>query len=260
MKKIFFSILLIFLISTDVFSLRIISLSPNITEIIFALGAGNEIVGNTTFCNYPEKAKYITKIGSYMKPSIEKIFELKPDIVLGMKSGQEKSIKTKLDELNIKSKFYVANNVDDIKQLIKSIGKTLHKDPSKLLNRINEYFNKYPQTIFNGIFLINISPLMAAGNNTFVNDIMKCSGIKNIVTFKESFPLINKEFIIKNNPDIIIMSFMGNDNSLKIKNLISRFMLKSKLLIVNSDIYNRPSHRIVDACLDLRKKIKIIKD
>ncbi len=250
----FFSIIIF--MPLNALSLRIVSLSPSITEIIFALNAGDFLVGNTTFCNYPEKAKHISKIGSYAKPSLEKIYMLKPDIVLGMKSGTDRTLKMKLDEINIKNKFYMASTVKDIKFIIQDIAKITNKDPLPILKWIDKYFKNYPKETARGIFLINISPMIAVGGSSFVNEILKCAGVRNIVISQKPYPLINKEFIVREKPDIIILSFLGEKNYKIVTDLIKIFKLKTKLLKVNSDIYNRPSYRIVDACTDLRKKIK----
>ncbi len=261
MKLIKYYILFIifFLIPFNCLALKIVSLSPSITEIIFELGAGNTIVGNTTYCNYPEEAKKITKIGSYAKPSVEKILSLKPDIVIGMKGGLDKSLKTKLNELKIKSIFYDSKNIDDIKNIIKDIAVLTNTKPDKLLNKINDLFNNYPKQKVTGIFLVNVSPIIAVGKNSFVNEIMKCAGVKNIVNTKKSYPLINKEFIITQKPNVIILSYINNKNTLEIKKMLKTFLPDTRLIKVNSDIYNRPSYRIADACMDLRKKIKALK-
>ncbi|KAA0257034.1 hypothetical protein FHQ18_10725 [Deferribacter autotrophicus] len=253
----FFVFLFLFFTFFDAYGLKIVSLSPSITEIIFALGAGDMLVGNTTFCNYPEEAKYVTKIGSYINPSIEKILILKPDIVLGMKEGMDKTIKIKLDELNIKSKFYSANNVNDIKYIIRDIAKLTGKSPDKLIEKIDKYYGKSFNDIKNnGIFLVSVSPFIAAGKKTFIDEILRCAGIKNLVDNFVGYSQINGEYLLEKQPEIIILSMMNKRQNNLMKEVIKRFSLNSKLFIVDPDLYNRPSYRIVDACIDLREKLK----
>jgi iron complex transport system substrate-binding protein len=257
--KIISNLLIILLFSVNLYAAKIVSLSPSITEIIFALGAGQSLVGNTTYCNFPKEAKKIAKIGAYPTPSIEKIFSLHPDIVLGMKAGMSRNIKKKLDEIKIKSKFYDSNNLKDIKYIIKDIAHITNKNPDKLINEIDKLFNNKNKIKYTGVFLVSTSPFIAVGNTSFVNEILKCGGIKNIVNSKRPYPIINEEFILEKNPDIIIISSMSNNNIQNIKNMIKKFSLSSKLFIVDADIYNRPSYRIVNACMDLRKRVKSMK-
>ncbi|MGA1847095.1 helical backbone metal receptor [Deferribacter abyssi] len=258
--RLFCILLFVFYAFFDAYGLRIVSLSPSITEVIFALDAGKMLVGNTTFCNYPEEAKYVTKIGGYVNPSIEKILSLKPDIVLGMKEGMDKTIKVKLDELHIKSKFYSASSVSDIKFIIRDIAKITGKTSDKLIEKIDKYYSdNFPIPKYTGIFLVSVTPYIVAGKKTFVDEILKCAGVRNLVGNLYGYSQINEEFILEKQPEVIMLAFMSNKINKLVKEVIKRFSLNSKLLIVDSDLYNRPSYRIVDACIDLRKKLKSLK-
>ncbi len=255
MKKIVFALFLIIFYSTNSYALRIVSLSPSTTEILFKLGLGGDIVGDTLFSNYPKEAKNITKVGSYVRPNLEKILELKPDYVIGMKEGMNKSVQNKLNELGIKNRFYASRNVSDIVFMIKDIAKIFHKNPNAVVAKIEKYYKKFPPVKKTGIFVVSVQPLIVATCNTFVNSILRCAGIRNIVKDKAlEFIIIDKEYIIKKQPDYIIVSLGVKKQIEMARSFIKRFHLKSKLLIVDPNIYNRPSYRIVNACLDLRKR------
>jgi len=255
MKKLVFALLFVIFYSTNSYALRIVSLSPSTTEILFKLGLGNDIVGDTLFSNYPKRAKNITKVGSYIRPNLEKILELKPDYVIGMKEGMNKSTQDKLNELGIKNRFYPSRNVDDIIYTIRDIAKIFHKNPYALVAKIEKYYKNFPPAKKTGIFVVSVQPLIVATQNTFVNSIMRCAGIKNIVQDKAlEFIIIDKEYIIKKQPDYIIVSLGVKKQIEMARSFIKRFHLKSKLLIVDPNIYNRPSYRIVNACSDLRKR------
>lgn len=81
---------------------RIVSLAPSITECLFAIGAGDRVVGVTQFSNYPQEVKRLPKVGSYIYPSIEKILSLKPDLILATKDGNPRHIVLKLRNIGIK--------------------------------------------------------------------------------------------------------------------------------------------------------------
>ncbi len=256
LKKILFLLLILLFFAVNSYALRIVSLSPSVTEIIFKLGAGKDVAGDTLFSNYPKQAARLPKVGSYIHPSLEEILRLHPNYVLGMREGTDERIKAKLDELGIKSRFYRARNVEDIIFTIQDIAKLLGKNPKPVIKRIRHFYSSYAKSGKTGIFLVSIEPLMASTQNTFINDIMKCAGINNIVKDNAlEYITIDKEFIVEKQPDFIIVSLGIKRQIEAAKRLIERFHLKSKLLIVNPNIYNRPSYRIVNACLDLRKKV-----
>ncbi len=256
MKRLLLVVFLIVFYSVNAYALRIVSLSPSTTEILFKLGLGDDIVGDTLFSNYPEKARKITKVGSYIKPNLEKILKLKPDYVIGMREGMNKDTAKKLKELGIKSKFYASRNVKDIVFMIKDIARLFNKNPKPVIENIMRYYKKFPPCDKTGIFVVSFSPLIVATQNTFVNDIMRCAGIKNIIKGKYTeFIMIDKEYILKKQPDYIIISMGVKKQIEQAKVFIKQFHLKSKLLVVDPNIYNRPSYRIVNACSDLRKKV-----
>ena len=101
---------------------RIVSLAPNLTEIVYAVGAGEKLVGNTEYCDYPLQAKSVTKVGDTMHPSVERILALKPQIVLVSTASQLEAFTKQLDQQNIA--VYVTNpqSLEDIFRTIQSLG------------------------------------------------------------------------------------------------------------------------------------------
>ncbi len=237
-------------------SLRIVSLAPSVTEILFALKAGDMVVGDTLFSNYPEEAKKLPKVGSYAHPSLEKIVSLHPDYVIGMVEGPPKDVAVKLREMGIKTLFFRARNISDIVHMIERIAEVVHKNPDPLVSRIKALYSHTPPPRAKAVFLVSLKPVMAATNRTFINSIMACAGLENPVKSRSmEFVVLNREFLLQNQPDYLIVS-MGVKGAKKMaENLIKSLHLHSRLLMVNPDIYNRPSYRVVQACLDLRSRI-----
>ena len=210
----FFKIILLSLFVTNIFSFdRIIALSPSINEIIYALDDGDKIVGNTTFCNYPEDAKNKQKVGGYFSPSLEKIISLKPDIVIMQNSSIKLS--KKLNKLGIKTKVVKLKTLEDIQNTIKTIGKVLNKQ-TKANTILDELEYKLIQTqhiVKNKKILIVIGHnikldkrIFVVGQNLYFDDIIKNSG--NINAFNSTRvgqPILNMENIIATNPDIVIL-------------------------------------------------------
>ncbi len=237
--------------------LRIVSLAPSITEILFALGAGDMVVADTLFSNYPEAAKRLPKVGSYAHPSLEKIAALHPDYVIGMKEGPSRDVAIKLKEMGIRCKFYSAKSVDDIIWIIKDISRIVHKNPEPLIERIKALYNHLPPPKATAVFLVSLKPLIAATNNTFIDSIMACAGLRNIVHNSSlEFIILDREYLLENQPDCIIVSIRLKNVKEMAERLIKELHLRSHLLVVDPDIFNRPSYRVVQACLSLRKMLR----
>ena len=206
-------LLLIFL-TINAFSYdRIIALSPSINEIIYALGDGDKIVGNTTFCNYPEDARSKQKVGGYFSPSLEKIISLKPDIVIMQKSSIKLS--KKLNRLGIKTKIVKLNRLDDITKTIEDIGDILDKPKiaKKILDDLEYSINKTKNIVQNKKILMVIGHnlklekrIFIVGQNLYFNDIINLSGNTNAFkSNRKGQPVLNMESIIATNPDIVIL-------------------------------------------------------
>jgi len=205
-----------FLILFCIFSFandRVIALSPSINEIIYALGEGDKIVGNTTFCKYPEDAKSKQKVGGYFSPSLEKIISLRPDIVIMQKSSIKLS--KKLNKLGIKTKVVSLDRLETIKNSIKDIGDILNKPEiaKNILDNLEHRIDKIKNIIKNKKILMVIGHnlklekrIFIVGQNLYFNDIINLSGNTNAFkSNRKGQPILNMESIIATNPDIVIL-------------------------------------------------------
>lgn len=205
---------LIITITINLFSYdRIVALSPSINEIIYALDDGDKIVGNTTFCRYPEEALSKPKVGGFFSASLEKIISLKPDIVI-MQNSSIKLAK-KLEKLGIKTKVVKIKSLQDIKNTIRDIGLILNKkkQASDILDDLEIKLMQTKNIVKNKKVLMVIGHnitlekrIFVAGQNLYFNDIINQSG--NINAFQSSRigqPVLNMENIIATNPDIVVL-------------------------------------------------------
>ena len=206
--------LLLLLFTINLFSYdRIIALSPSINEIIYALGDGEKIVGNTTYCTFPIEAQSKPKVGGYFSPSLEKILSLKPDMVIMQQSSLELS--HKLQQLGISTQVLSLKTLEDIKKSIQTIGEILNKQQKaqEILNTLNTKLQEIQNIIKNQKILMvighNVSlekRIFVAGQNLYFDDIINQSGNTN--AFKSTRvgqPILNMENIIATNPDIVIL-------------------------------------------------------
>lgn len=207
-------LLLLIFLSFNLFAQqRVIALSPSINEIIFALGKGNTVIGNTQYCTYPLEAKSIRKVGGYFNVSIEKVLALKPDIVM-MQSYDQKLI-SELKKLNIKTMVMEFNTLDNLKVNIQKIAEYYNekKAVKQILDQINIGLKSTERIVENKKIMMVISATMnlhkqifIIGHNMYLEDIILYSGNKNAYNYVGNHqPLVNMEKIIALNPDIIIL-------------------------------------------------------
>lgn len=196
---------------------RIISLSPNVTEILFALGLGEKIVGVTRFCNYPPEAKAKPQVGGYLDPSYEAILRLKPDVVILLPEFEQ--IKNFLTELKINYLSVSNKTVSDILDSIEFLGNEfgVEQKAEKIAKEIRTKIERIKQKTENSIkpkVLIVIERTMGtgviedvyiAGKNTFYDELIGMAGAINAYEDEKiAYPILSAEGIIHLNPDFII--------------------------------------------------------
>jgi iron complex transport system substrate-binding protein len=237
---------------------RIVSLSPAMTEMLFNLGAGNKIVGVTTFCDFPEQAKQITKVGDFSHPSIERIVALKPDIVI-VNLPEQKRIKGELKKLGINIFVSSPKSLVDIYNELSAIGKDLNlaKQADSLIQYMKHNLQSITQENPKRVFVeISPRPIITIGALTFLNDLIERAGGTNIFgDLKKDYPAVNQEAVITRDPEIIIVlhpeDITGRTGWQKI-HAIRNDQVYTEL---NPDHLMRPGPRLVNGFRQLKRII-----
>jgi len=250
---------------------RIISVAPSNTEILFALGLEDKIVGITNYCNFPEETKNIEKIGETFPLNLEKIVSLKPDLILAY-AGQLKEI-PRLRELGLNTIVIEPLNLPETLKSIQMVatiggipekGNILVENLSQRIDQIktevsNLEITKKPKVFIGGIY----ETIWTPGEGTLFNELISLAGGINIAAGFSGWTKISSEFIVKEDPDIIIIPIgaMNPGDELKIKeNIYQRpgwsnlsAVKTQKIFIVNEDLFFRPGPRLVDGLERLYK-------
>ncbi|MGC2238150.1 MAG: cobalamin-binding protein [Pyrinomonadaceae bacterium] len=242
---------------------RAVSLAPNLTEIVFAVGAGDRLVGVTTFCNYPEETKKIQKIGDTMNPNIENIIALKPQIVLISTAAQIETFTKVLDEQGIV--YFVTNpqNLDGIYKSIDLIGDIFgRKDQAdevvtSLKKRVagieSLIYSEKPVKTF---LQISKEPLYTIGKESFITDLIKrAGGVSATADIESAYPKLSKETALALNPDAIVLSESDDNQTPNEVFKNSPAVKNAKVFKINADIISRPAPRIVDALEQLARAL-----
>ncbi len=242
---------------------RIVSLSPSNTEIVYALGLGDKLVGNTTYCDYPAAAKDKPKIGGFSTVEVEKIVDLKPDLIL---AGNIHLAKVVPQLINLGLPVFVLDprTLPDILDSITLAGKVMNAQaPARdLVKSMQDRINAVKAKTANlpdaqrvrTLFLIWHDPPMTVGPNTFIYELVLLSGGTSVSKgMANGFPTMGLESIISADPQVVITTGMGLSNNLTLQYVNSEVRLKDiparrdgRVYEVNQDWTNRMGPRVVD--------------
>lgn len=245
----------------------VVSMAPNVTEAIYALGADSMLAGVTTFCTYPPDAVNKTKVGDYLNPDYEVITSLKPDLVFLNVENRSNPTYQALENLGIKVYVLNIDNFDGVINMINKFGIILDKEERAnaltdslkgVRNTLAEQNSKERPDAF---IIIASNPLMTASGHTFINDILEMSGFNNIYKSEEmEYPNISFEDVIKKDPEYIILPSDTTDmtainaNLEEIRSSLSttRAVKNNKILVVDANTLFRPGPRLLDGVTLIR--------
>jgi iron complex transport system substrate-binding protein len=237
---------------------RIISLAPNITEILFALGLSARVVGVTTYCDFPAEAKTKEQVGDTIQPNLERIIALKPDLVIITTSSQLEKITQQLDELKIP--VYVSNprTVAEVSRSILSIGeltgateraRAIATEIEQRIGAVRERVKDLPRPrVF---YVLQNAPLITAGHNTFINDLITLAGGESISGAERAdYPQFSRETVIARAPEIIIVPESHGTELVSVAEVRRDFtetpaVRAGRIVSINPDLTDRPGPRIV---------------
>ncbi len=237
---------------------RVISLAPNLTEIVFAVGAGDRLVGRTTYCDFPPEAKAVADVGDTMHPSIERIIALKPQVVLVSTASQLEVFTQQLQNQNIAVFVTDPHDLDGVFRSIEQVGEILgQKDQSTLLvQKLRERTNaveaavkdKPPVRVF---YQLSAEPLYTAGHDAFVTDLVRRAGALSVTAdVPGAWPRFSNESALATKPDAIILptgGSMGAGNATVTEALRqSPAVLQGRVYKINDDHLVRPGPRAID--------------
>ena len=254
---------------------RIISVAPAITEMLFALGAGDQVVADTTYCNYPEAAKAKPKIGGFTTPNVEAILGLRPDLVVMTKNRPD--VAQKLRQTGIDVLQIQPDNLAGIYQSIQSISEKIGvPDRGRALVQKIESELKSASVTATGpkpkvLFIVGRTPgtvldLSVAGRGTYLNELIGLAGGQNV--FSDTavpYPQVGMEEVIRRNPDVIID--MGHTDMLNetqknnVRQVWGKYSFlnavrQNKVFPISADYFVTPGPRVVQAVQDIQKMIK----
>lgn len=235
----------------------VVSLGPNMTELIYAIGAGDRLIGRTDYCDYPAEVAEVKSIGTLMEPNLELIAELAPDLVLASTHVSDEVV-AKLEELEIPVlMLYDSENLDGLADLIDILGQALNLRAAAtdlktvVFDRINDVREsaKEFEAKLSVYYLVGFgeSGEYTAGGNTFINDIIEAAGGQNVAADLEGWSY-SLEDLLEADPDLILIPSWAEESFGKDKPYSELTAVKEgRVLVVDENLFSRQGPRNAEA-------------
>ena len=244
---------------------RVISLAPNLTEIVFAVGGGDRLVGRTSYCDYPPETKSVTEVGDTLHPSLERVIALKPQVVLISTASQLEVFTHQLENQNIAVFVTDPHDLEGVFRSIDQIGEILGKkeQASTLVQSLRQRTNAVEQAVkqkppVRVFYQLSAEPLYTAGHDSFVTDLMRRAGAISVTAdIPGAWPKYSSESALASKPEAIILpagGSMGTGNS-KVAEALrqSPAVQQGRVYKINDDHLVRPGPRLIDGLEEMAR-------
>ena len=279
MFRAFFIGLLFFSVSSNTFAeqvedskkLRIIALAPHIVENLFAIGAGDNIVGTVDYADYPAEAQSIERIGGYYGISLEKVLALKPDLVIAWKSGNQSEDLAQIERLGIKVYLSNPTTIDAVADELLTFGEFTGniEQSQQAANAFKQKLNAIVKSQqgkknITGFYQLWPEPMMSVGKNTWISQLIETCHVSNV--FAQSvtdYPQISIENVIVTKPQVIIIPDEKSKTPQPVVNWQKwpevPAVKNGQFISVNADLLHRFSPRMLDGLADMCDKIDALR-
>lgn len=251
---------------------RVVALAPNLTGIVYALGAQDRLVGVSNYSDYPPEAKSKPRIGMPMNPNLEAVVAAHPDIVLITTEGNRRETADELARLGIAvyatNPYSVESMLESIEHIGGVIGATAQAASvvANLRQRLNALQSKLASVpVTRVFFVVGKNPLISLGEHTFIADALRYAGAQSVVHAKQDWPQISLEEVVRLNPDYLVFAssgFGGEDSTAKqLAELRSEAgwrelaAVRGGRVVVVSDEIDLPAPGLIDAIEILARQL-----
>jgi iron complex transport system substrate-binding protein len=248
---------------------RIVSLAPNLTETVFAIGAGDLLVGDTDYCDYPAEALKKTRVGGPVNPSLEKIAALHPDLVLATPTINRLVTVQSLEQLGISVYVTDPRTVNDILSSTETLGRLLGSSDksaalvASLRGRVQQLRERLSGTEPKSVFFVTwTEPLISVGGNTFLADALRLAGARSVITTSQDWPTVNLERVVSSQPEYLVFS---SDEPDRVHQQIAELRhrpgwsdleaIERDRVIILGEEFSRPAPRLLDSIEQLARAL-----
>jgi ABC-type hemin transport system substrate-binding protein len=229
-------------------ALRAVTLAPNITEMIYALGAGATIAGTDNFSDYPPAAKSLPKVGG-TQPSVEKIITLRPDVVFASTSSAPPGLEPSMRSARIPLVWVKTDRLPDVPAAMEQIGARLGvRGRARIVTELRNAIDAQRRTRAHPprvLFVVWTNPLYIAGRETFVGDVLELCGATNAAAVT-GWPQYSLESLVAHPPDLILYPNVSVTPA-AMQELLATAHLHTRAIAVEENVFVRPGPRVAEA-------------
>ncbi|HEY9158105.1 helical backbone metal receptor [Candidatus Binatus sp.] len=201
--------------------MRIVSLAPSVTETLFALGAGPDVVGVSQYCDYPAQVRDLPRVGSFLTPNLEAIIALRPTLVVGLELSSDVRQIRALKSMGYPVLMVSDDTLQQIETSIETVGARIDRQPQahRLVAKIQAQIAAVQQRLASVkpqrvLMLVGHQPIVAVGAGTYLDELMRIARADNIAAAAgQQWPQLSMEYIIAMRPEVVLDGSMGSDPS-----------------------------------------------
>ena len=253
-------------------AMRVVSLAPHLTEVVFAAGAGDQLVGAVAYSDYPEAAQAVPRVGSYDNVSVESLVALNPDLVLAWYSGNGPELIKRVESLGLKVFVFESKTMESVAESLRVVGTLTGNETTAaaaadaFLQQLSHLRDTYStRQEISMYYQIWDEPLMTLNGDHLISDVVKLCGGRNV--FADSPVLVSRisvESVIRADPQVIIASGMGEARPEWLddwRKWTSMTAVKNKqLYFVPPDVLQRHTPRIIEGATLMCEKLQLARE
>jgi len=245
---------------------RIVSLAPSVTETLFAVGAGADVVGVSDLSDYPPEARRIDRVGSYLKPNVEVVVAHRPDVVIAVPSPGNREAVEGLMDLGLHVVIVEEGpTLADVFAAIERIGDESGRSERArdLIVRMRAQIETVRRRVAHlprrrVLMIVGQNPLIAVGGKNLLDELLRVAGADNVAADIGKWPRLSVEFLVKSGPEVIIDSSMGDEAAAQLSfydGLGLRAVRDKRLHTTRIDEVLRPGPRVGEGLVKLARLV-----
>ncbi len=243
---------------------RIVSLLPSFTEILFAIGAGDRLVGRTTWCDYPPAALAVPSVGDGMPPSVEAVAARRPDLVVLYRSGPNLTAAEQLERLGVRTMLFDLNRLEELGPVARRLGRlTGHEAPAESLATVMDRVVSQPPapTTQSLVFIVWDNPPIVIGAGSYLDRLAALAGGRNVFhDIGSPSAQVSIETIAARDPDFVAILSDGAPPVLpryasRPEWRVVRAVRDRRFLFLPGQLFGRPGPRVAEAIRELRRRL-----
>jgi iron complex transport system substrate-binding protein len=242
----------------------VVSLTPNTTEALFALHAGEVLVGRSRYCDWPAQVRSLPAVGGYVDASFEAILALQPDLVVGARGPAGSALSERLEQRGIDVYFPITESIAGIKEMIRGLGTRLERAPQAevIVEGIDAHLRRTAEEVRDRprprcLLVFGLSPTVVAGPGSFANEMLIAAGADNVIKQGPHYPSIGIELVIGLKPELIIDAAVAEGHGIDRINSARpgwrevQAVRDGRVIAVDDNVVLRPGPRVAEGVAKL---------